>query len=51
MFEHAAYSVMVGHHPELAPFSKESIPMDIEYEIEIINRLEKLSELYSLSHN
>lgn len=51
MFEHAAYSVMVGYHPELAPFSKESIPMDIEYEIEIINKLEKLSELYSLSHN
>ncbi|PEA52942.1 HAD family hydrolase [Bacillus pseudomycoides] len=51
MFEHAAYSVMVGHHPELAPFAKESISMDTEYEIEIINRLEELSKLYSLSHN
>lgn len=50
MFEHAARTVMVGYHPELAPFAKENISMDADYEMKIVNKIEEFSKLYGLNH-
>lgn len=44
MFRHARHAVMVGHHPDLAPYAGESIPPGDERET-VAAIVEKLSEL------
>jgi len=43
MFKHAGYSIMIGHHESLAPFAKESISLNDDVEINIINRLREIA--------
>ncbi|WP_342543179.1 HAD-IIB family hydrolase [Paenisporosarcina sp. FSL H8-0542] len=47
MFENALHTVMIGNHERLSPLAKETIPLDGDYEQEIVNKLHSLSMEYS----
>ncbi|MBM7702962.1 HAD-IIB family hydrolase [Metabacillus iocasae] len=46
MFQHAAHSVMIGYHEQLAPYATESIPCDEHVEEKIIARLQELVQQF-----
>jgi Cof subfamily protein (haloacid dehalogenase superfamily) len=48
MFINAAYSVMIGHHEELAKYGTESIPVEDNIEDLIVEKLNHLSKMYDL---
>ncbi len=43
MFMHAAHSVMIGHHDELASYATESIALGDEVEDQIVEKLQALA--------
>ncbi|MYL41013.1 HAD-IIB family hydrolase [Virgibacillus salexigens] len=44
MFQHASHSIMIGHHHQLAPFAKETIPFCSSIEQKIVQKLNELAE-------
>lgn len=48
MFEKAAHRVMIGHHNELSAYATESIPMDENCELRIMERLTNLAAQYPI---
>ncbi|MGG1289798.1 HAD-IIB family hydrolase [Bacillus smithii] len=49
MFKNASYSVMIGHHEELAAFAKEQIPFDENCERNIIARIKEIANIRDTS--
>lgn len=48
MFQHALHSVMIGDHPQLAPYSSEQLLLDGNIEHAISDRLKELGCLYKV---
>ncbi len=46
MFENALHTVMIGYHQQLAPFAKEAILLEGDYEQEIAEKILALSKEY-----
>nr|WP_276562651.1 HAD-IIB family hydrolase [Bacillus sonorensis] len=47
MFKYALYAVMVGHHPQWAPFSSEQLPLHDHIEHSLVQTLAELGRVYS----
>lgn len=43
MFEHAQHAVMIGHYEPLSPWATEAINFDGDYEQEIVDKIQQLS--------
>ncbi|TYR78383.1 HAD-IIB family hydrolase [Priestia megaterium] len=48
MFQHAMYSVMVGEHSQLAPFSSEQLSLNEDIENSLVQKIEELGSLNSI---
>lgn len=48
MFKHAFHTVMMGYHTQLAPYAKEEIKLEGDYEQKIVNKLKELSQKHSM---
>ncbi|EDL63108.1 HAD-IIB family hydrolase [Bacillus sp. SG-1] len=49
LFQHANHAVMIGHHEELSGFAAEAIPLQGDYEENIIRKLEELADRHRFS--
>jgi hypothetical protein len=47
MFQNAVHSIMIGHHPDLATYSNDSIPLEGDFEKQIMNKIRDLAKTYS----
>ncbi|MFC4408848.1 HAD-IIB family hydrolase [Chungangia koreensis] len=50
MFQNALHTVMIGYHEKLAPFAKEAITLDGDYEEGIAEKIRSLSKEFSPIH-